>query len=896
MEAATRYNMSRDKGNEMSRLDNESSSELDETALDSPQGSSSPGSPLSARFTKGSVIGHFIVIDTLGEGAMGVVLRAYDPDLDRKVAIKLLHADSGDGSEQQKQRLLREAQAMARLSHPNVVTVHEVGMVAGRVFIVMEYVRGQTLTKWRKAQKRGWRETVAIFAAAAGGLAAAHRAGLVHRDFKPDNVLLGDDGRVLVTDFGLVSTAGESRDISGDIPVDATSEPLSLTITRAGSVLGTPHYMAPEQFRAKATDARTDQFSFCVALYECLFGHRPFEGETFSELCENTIHGHLNTSPKGACSGRVRKAILRGLATHPEKRHASMEALMAELSESVFRSHRLAIVVAGLVALLAVGSLILFGGVGQEGPVCQRETGLRDEFWGAEHKKATRSAFASTGIKRAIGSAERLISGVDAYTDSWLTMRLSACEATHKTGAQSEQLLDLRIGCLERRRRELSELILNFTNDVDERQVDHAASALRRLTPIDGCADLVALTAPIPPPRDPATAARVEELKVRLDALRGKKAAGRYKAALPQAKAIAADAKAIGYAPVLAEALLLLGQVLQQTSQLDVAKETQYQAIWAAEEGHHDFIRTRAWLEVLWLVGEAERFEEAQTIAGHVRASLARIGNPWYLQSEFLNHYGNAFYRSGKHEQAIDLYRQSLAIREREFGKDHPETAVILNNLSAAERSLGNFETATTLSMRSLKIKQREFGSDHPRVATAMTNLGIALSEGGQLELGIQYFRDALEIKREALGVKNRSYGIGASNLGDSLTDVGGYEEALGHYEAAIAAFEASSPDQPVLAYPLAGKGHCLLHLGRSAEAIAPLQHSLTLRAPNPDSYEATATRFDLAQALWMIGDTTTSRKLIAQVEKVYVRGGEQTAKELAEVRTWAQSRTPGTR
>ncbi len=895
MEAATGYNMSREGSETMSRLDSESSSELDETALDSSQSSS-----LSVRFAKGSVIGHFIVIDKLGEGAMGVVLRAYDPDLERKVAIKLLHADSGDGSEQHKQRLFREAQAMARLSHPNVVTVHEVGTVEGRVFIVMEYVRGQTLTAWLKAQERGWREVVEVFKAAAAGLAAAHRAGLVHRDFKPDNVLLGEDGRVLVTDFGLVSTSGESRDISGDIPVSASaSEPLSLTITRAGSVLGTPHYMAPEQFRAKPTDARTDQFSFCVALYESLFGQRPFKGETFSELSENTIHGRLDTSPKGACSGRVRKAILRGLAIHPEKRHASMKALMAELSESVFRRYRFAIVAGGLVTLLAL--IAVGSSVQQAGPVCQRETALRDAFWGAEHKEATRSAFAMTGVKRATESSERLISGVDAYTDSWLDMRRSACEATHKSGAQSEQLLDLRIGCLERRKREISELILYFTKDVDVRQVDNAASALRRLTPIDTCADLVALTAAIAPPADPATAARVEELKVRLDALRGRRAAGRFKAALPQAQALVADAKTIGYAPVLAEALLLLGQVLQRTSQLDVAEKTQYEAVWAAEEGHHDFIRARAWLEILWLVGETERFEESQTIAEHVRASLARIGNPWRLQSEFLNHYANTFYRAGKHEQAIDLYRQSLAIREREFGEDHLETAVVLNNLSAAQRSLGNFETATALSMRSLKIKQRELGSNHPRVAIAMTNLGIALSEAGQSELGIQYFRDALEIKRESLGVENRSYGIGASNLGDSLTDVGGYEEALGHYEDAIAAFEAASPNQPVLAYPLAGKGHCLVHLNRSAEAIAPLQRSLKLRASNPDSYEATATRFDLAKALWAVGDTTKSRKLIAQahelivrVEKVYTSGEEETAKELAEVRAWAKSRRQG--
>ncbi len=231
----------------------------------------------------GPAIGRFLVGGVLGQGGMGVVMRARDPELGRDVAIKLLQPGQRGLAGL---RLGREAQAMAKLSHPNVVNVYDVGEHDGAMYIAMELVEGSTLRAWRQAATRTWREVLAMYVAAGRGLAAAHAAGLVHRDFKPDNVLVGADGRPRVTDFGLVAADGRAVE-SGDTRGAA----LDANLTVQGSVLGTPAYMAPEQWRGETVDPRTDQFAFCVALWEALHGERPFEGETTAVVRQAILDG-----------------------------------------------------------------------------------------------------------------------------------------------------------------------------------------------------------------------------------------------------------------------------------------------------------------------------------------------------------------------------------------------------------------------------------------------------------------------------------------------------------------------------------------------------------------------------------------------------------------------------
>ena len=257
---------------------------------------------------RGANVGRYLILGLVGRGGMGEVYAAFDPRLDRKIALKLLRETRGPETSAQaaQERLLREAQAIARLSHPNVVVVHDVGAIDDethgvRVYLAMEFIEGQTLASWLAAAPRSWREICGVFAAAGKGLLAAHEAGLVHRDFKPQNVMVGRDGAVRVTDFGLArdtSDVAEAETTTLDL-VHSETRPTTDTIalTGTGVLLGTPLYMAPEQFLARPTDARTDQFSFCVALYEALYGERPFPSDSLQTLVGAVVSGRVRQPP-----------------------------------------------------------------------------------------------------------------------------------------------------------------------------------------------------------------------------------------------------------------------------------------------------------------------------------------------------------------------------------------------------------------------------------------------------------------------------------------------------------------------------------------------------------------------------------------------------------------------
>ena len=310
------------------------------------------------RLARGAAVDRYVIVDQLGAGGMGVVYVAYDPELDRRVAIKILHDDLvRDG----RTRLIREAQAIARIAHPNVVSVYDVGETAGSVFVAMEMIDGQTLGGWLGAEPRSLAEILGVFIQAGEGLAAAHAADLVHRDFKPDNALRGDDGRVRVLDFGLARGRGTEESIS---PADGlTTSNLDLALTEVGAVMGTPAYMSPEQLAGQLATAASDQFAFCVALYEALYGERPFPSDTFESLATAVLEGNVREPPADRkVPGWLRQVLLRGLSSDPGARHPSMHALLQQLRHDPGQRRRRigmtgAVVVGGvLVAALAYRS------------------------------------------------------------------------------------------------------------------------------------------------------------------------------------------------------------------------------------------------------------------------------------------------------------------------------------------------------------------------------------------------------------------------------------------------------------------------------------------------------------------------------------------------------------
>ena len=375
-----------------------------------------------------SHIGRFVVLRRVGEGGMGIVFAAYDNELERRVALKLVRARAHGNTGA---RIKREAQALARLSHPNVVHVYEVGSFEDQIFVAMEYITGPTLAEWAKSLVPGperWRQVLATYIQVGRGLAAAHVARIVHRDFKPANAIVGDDGRVRVLDFGIARAADpDASSYSGPLEppepslsapaleahtldetlASETSDPLSMPLTQTGALMGTPAYMSPEQFERRGVGPASDQFSFCIALWEALYGERPFAGGNPAALMIAVLNGQLRSPPSNtSVPGWVHQILLRGLATDPEARWPSMEVLLDALGRDPARRRRRRLRRAGVATLVTT----LVAGSGWFATV-QRQEALAAEEASAEAQRleaeaAAREAEANAARDRALVEAQ----------------------------------------------------------------------------------------------------------------------------------------------------------------------------------------------------------------------------------------------------------------------------------------------------------------------------------------------------------------------------------------------------------------------------------------------------------------------------------------------------------
>ncbi|HEY3358292.1 MAG TPA: protein kinase, partial [Polyangia bacterium] len=405
------------------------------------------------RLARGASVGRYIVIDPIGAGGMSVVYAAYDAELDRKVALKLVHpgAAPAAGLPEVQARLAREAQALARLSHPNVITVYEVGTRGDEIFLAMELVEGPTLAGWLAERLRTWRATVRMFLQAGAGLAAAHAAGLVHRDFKPHNVLVGPDGRARILDFGLAQPAAAPRDrperraAPADGAEDYRAGAGAAALTRTGARLGTPAYMAPEQHRGEAVDARTDQFSFCVALFEALHGVRPFDAGDAGDLRRAVTEGQLRAPPRDRrVPARLRRIVRRGLNVRPEDRYPTMDALLADLTRATRARWWKAAAAVAAAALVAGTALAGRAHWQRQESACLRAETRLVGVWDPERQRRGRAAFVATGLDGAAAAWAQSAARLDAYTRAWAAARDEACAATRR-GTQSEEVRDLRL-------------------------------------------------------------------------------------------------------------------------------------------------------------------------------------------------------------------------------------------------------------------------------------------------------------------------------------------------------------------------------------------------------------------------------------------------------------------
>ncbi|HSK05782.1 MAG TPA: serine/threonine-protein kinase, partial [Kofleriaceae bacterium] len=649
---------------------------------------SRPSGAPAAGIDRGGMVGRFVILGVLGAGGMGRVYSAYDPQLDRKVAIKLLRAAAVRGGEEAQTRLLREAQAMAKINHPGVVKVHEVGTHHGQVYVAMELVEGGTLRSWL-AGKHTQREIIDVLVGAGRGLAAAHAAGLVHRDFKPDNVLIAKDGSVRVTDFGIVGVAGPPGAPQDGPPgtppgtgpdraatleeLLSSNTPLSRSLTRTGTLMGTPAYMAPEQFTRAPVTAQSDQFSFCLVLYEALYGERPFAWSNVQELTATVLAGRVSPALQGSrVPGWLRRVVLRGLSVDPGARHASMDALLSELvRDRVRRRRRILARAAGVTVLAAAGvALALRPG---EGAVCAAGEDRAAGGWNAARRAQMKAAFLASGRPHAAASFERLTAMLDGWSRSWALGYRDACEDTRVRREQSEHLLDLRMACLGRRLAEADATIALLAAGGGD-AVDHALEAAMMLPALAPCEDAAALTATVAPPETMLARMQVEAVRDQLHEARGLERLGRYRAAVDVARAALGSARATGYRPVIAEALLIVGR-----NQLELADpaaaDALREAMHAAAAAGDDVAMINAAARLIEaLASKGGRHELAQEIAALAEAAAIHARPRPELAVRLQRSIGTLEQARGRPAEARARYTAALALAERELGADHLAT------------------------------------------------------------------------------------------------------------------------------------------------------------------------------------------------------------------------------
>jgi serine/threonine protein kinase/tetratricopeptide (TPR) repeat protein len=840
--------------------------------------------------------GRYLLLGRLGSGGMGVVHAAYDPTLDRKVALKLLRPGDGrDDDSMARGRLLREARALARLSHPNVVHVYEVGTLEDKqVYIAMEHIEGPTLRAWQKEARRPYRDVLARYLAAGRGLQAAHEAGLVHRDFKPENVVLGKDGRVVVLDFGL-AVAAETGVAGADpapAPAGAGARPLDRYTV---DVVGTRPYMAPEQHVGGSIDARTDQYSFCLALYEGLYGQRPFsDAKPFGEppggiaaatgasaagsgsgsgsnetvpagqswLVQQKFHRRVQPPPPDSdVPGWLRQVVLRGLAADPAERWPAMAELLVELSRDPAARRRRWAAVAGVTAVVAALAVMYGRARHERSLLCQGAAQKLGGVWDADRRAQVRGAFEATGAIGADTAFGRVARTLDGYADGWVDMHTGACEATHLRGEQSEELLDLRMQCLAERLGALRATV-DVLAGADAAVVAKASSAVTALPPLDDCANLVRLRAPVRPPDDPATRDRLVGLRRRLAEAKARSNVGKVAEALAGASAVAGEARTLGYRPFEAAGLIALSEIRQRAGDWQGALDAARDGMRAADAGHDGAQAAEAQSYVTFLLGtRLGRPAEAEAAARDTEARLEGLTelDP-RRRLNILKFCAAGFMSAGKPTEARAHYLTALAL---------------LDQL----RSSAGLRAADG---------EAEQGAGRGGIDDDAAIRGGLLSHLAWIDAQVGRFTSALGQFEQAAAAYTQAFGESNPDVALFTLDVGVMHYLLGHErEAAVALerartlIERASPDNPIKATALDYLGFVALRRGEPARARPLFQQALELieRTRLTDHPALPITLLGLARQQLQeapAGGATNGRAVVAMLERA-VDVGERT-------------------
>lgn len=835
------------------------------------------------------VIGRFQVEALLGRGGMGAVYRCFDPNLGRYVAIKAI---GDDPDAVNRERLLREAQALAKLSHPNVVAVYEVASGDDdTVWIAMELIPGVTLETWARTE-RGWRETASIYLQAARGLAAAHEVEITHRDFKPANAILGEDGVVRVLDFGLAQA---------ERPPESMPDPLGLGgLTEAGAIMGTPAYMSPEQIDGSHIDAASDQFSFCVGFFEALYGQRPYRGKNLAQLGAS-IRTRAVVRPTGTGVPRaLHQLVERGLQPDPRQRHASMHALVDAL-ERLLRPKRIWPWASGAMALATTAALgvVLARPQPVAVPPCGGFESEISEAWTPQRRDAL-SAIA--GEIR----GELLASQIDAHVEQWTMLRRQACMDSSRGDTE---LGRRRLVCLTQKRQQLASWVAVATE-----AKTLVPAVLRPQLDLHECRDDATVLARFRPP-PPQKQQAVEVLDSTIERVWALYRVGQTRAALSLAQEVREDAAQLQYPPTSARAAHQLGTVLLHEEYNERGVEVLNEAVVSAEAGGDDLVRARALIQLAAGLSKLRREEQAgQTLdvaqaicerlewvphnemarlellradleadsgryeiaIRHIRVALEHDGQSEHPAPDTRwranNRLASIYYSLGKGEESKAAAIEAVRIIDAMGGPTYAKMAAVWTNLGAAASFLGDLDAAQSAFARGLEIRRalgrpddpslanplmnisaiavarkdyefaeksladadelwtKTYGDDHPKLAVVRHNQAKIARARGDLEGALALHLEGLSLRQNGLGMQHELAAESLQMVADAYSEVGKFEEALRSADLCESiSRKALGDDAPNLAYCIGSQSLALDGLGKKAAARNRAKSGLVL-------------------------------------------------------------------
>ncbi|GAB4512145.1 MAG: hypothetical protein Tsb0020_30080 [Haliangiales bacterium] len=883
----------------------------------------------------GDFVDRYLILGVLGEGAMGEVYRAYDHKLDRNVALKLLRPRKGRRAKSAAERLEREAQALAKLSHPNIVQVHDVGIHrrvestpdGGRdagvvaMFVTMELVEGVSLKEWLSATPRpGWRAILRAYLAACRGLAAAHEVGIVHRDIKPANIMIGKNGRVCVVDFGLAvkpvqasaqppSAVAAAPSKATEVPPRAPEDRIAISssdrLTRTGAIMGTPAYMAPEQHMGADVGPGADQYSICVSLYKSLYGDWPFtkrsvaEGDShLPDLLEAKLHGLRSQPPANSdIPAWVFGVLRRGMAPWSADRYPSMHALIDALeSDPIARRRALQRKIAAAVVGCVLVGVGLFGWIRTPKAVdpCARVGEAMVGVWDQATRANIEAAFLATGRSYAADTLARFTKHVDSYVDRWVEMRAAQCHHPEDPLAAEKSL------CMARKRSQLDAVTKIFGGAsgeaaaLDGEMVARAVQAATNLAPLSDCADSDYLIARVPPPDDPQQRERIEALQSRVARLETHYVSGQYERGLAEGTQLLAEVEDLDYPPVMAEILYWTAQLADESSDYHTAEALVERGIRAAADSKDPVLLSEGWALLLYVVGvRQQRIADAQAMmkAMEVFARQADDARAW---GHALGNMGIVFYWQGDYDKALSYFQRVPPILLEKFPDGHPDLAVAFSNIGTAMNALGRYDEALAYYHRARQVQEKLLGPNHPDVARALDNVGVALSATGKYDEALESLRRAEAISEAALGSDHVIVGNFARAIGNALLAKGDVAEAIQRFERSLAIQEKTvGTEHPHLAYVLAGLGRALVRQGKLDAAAGHLERARRLHdsfhdPSHPRLAEVLLAQAELALARAELSEAIALSEQALKLENVELR--PDVMRVLAEA-LWARGR-----